>query len=280
LGAAAILIFVFGRSAHVRVPVVVGRDQATAARLVEAAGLRPRVEHVQSTVPAGLVVAEVPRPGKRVTKHAIVTLRLSSGPGMTSIPAVLRERPAQAEQALAQAALTYTLTRQHSATVAAGLVTGSLPSPFSQVSRGTRVTLIVSSGPAQASTPKVVGSAEAAAQATLTRAGFQVVIVREQSAGTAGTVTSQDPAAGTRVKRGTSARIVVAVAPPQVTLPDVTGDDLESAVTSLSRVGVTIEFTNRALRKGETADKVVSQQPSGGSTVAGGSTVTLTVTRS
>jgi len=48
--------FVLLRPEQVRVPGVVGRDQATAARLVTAAGLRVRVTKVRSDQPSGVVI--------------------------------------------------------------------------------------------------------------------------------------------------------------------------------------------------------------------------------
>jgi beta-lactam-binding protein with PASTA domain len=276
-GAAAYLVVV--RHTQVRVPSVVGRDQATAARLTADAGLRVRIERVRSDLPSGLVVSQSPRPRAEANKHSTVVLRLSSGPGLVTVPDLRRQAPGAAEQALRDAGLTFALARQPSTGVPAGQVTSTSPVAGSQASRGTRVTLAVSTGPASARTPNVVGAREAAAQARVVRAGFQVVIVRQESSQPAGQAIAQRPLAGQRRKQGTTIEVIVAAAPPQVSVPDVTGLDLESAVTTLSGLGLRIEFRDQRAGRGARADTVASQSPPAHASIAKGATVTLTVTK-
>jgi serine/threonine-protein kinase len=139
------------------------------------------------------------------------------------------------------------------------------------------VTLGISTGPTCVHTPNVVGQREAAAQARVARAGFQVVIVRQESSQPAGGVIAQRPLAGQRRRKGTAVELVVAAAPPRVSVPDITGLDLENSVTTLSGLGLRIEFRDRRAGRGERIDTVATQDPPAHSSIAKGATVTLTV---
>nr|MDQ6915049.1 PASTA domain-containing protein [Actinomycetota bacterium] len=66
---------------------------------------------------------------------------------------------------------------------------------------------------------------------------------------------------------------------PQVSVPDVTGLDLESAVTTLSGLGLRIAFRDRRATGGERTDTIATQAPPARSQLARGATVTLTVTK-
>jgi serine/threonine-protein kinase len=279
LAGAAAAYFLALRHDQVRVPGVVGRDQATAARLTAGAGLRVRIERARSARPSGLVISQSPAPRAQADEHSTVVLRLSTGPGLVAVPDVRRQPPAGAEQALRDAGLTFGLTRRPSTTVPAGLVASSSPAPGSQAARGSSITLAISTGPTSAATPNVLGQHEAAAQARLARAGFRVVIVRQESSQAAGQAIAQRPLAGRRRKKGTVVQVVVASAPPRVSVPDVTGLDLESAVTTLSGLGLRIEFRDRRAGRGERTDTVATQDPPAHSSIAKGATVTLTVTK-
>jgi hypothetical protein len=62
------------------VPSVVGRQQDAAMLAIDQIGLRLLVHQTASkTVPAGLVVAEAPAPGSRLSQGATVTLTVSAG---------------------------------------------------------------------------------------------------------------------------------------------------------------------------------------------------------
>ena len=115
---------------------MVGRDQATAARLAEEAGFRVRVERVQSSQPSGLVVGQSPGPRARADKHSTVVLKLSAGPASTSVPQLQRQSPPAAEQALREAGLTFTVVRRPSTAVPAGQVASVSPPALSQIPRG------------------------------------------------------------------------------------------------------------------------------------------------
>ena len=77
------------------------------------------------------------------------------------------------------------------------------PSAGKSVVKGSRVTLLVSSGPEQVAVPDVVGLSRDSAQDSLRGEGLKVVVREEPSDKPEDEVISQDPAAGTEVDAGT-----------------------------------------------------------------------------
>ena len=76
---------------------------------------------------------------------------------------------------------------------------------------GSAVNLVVSTGPAPVTVPNVVNLTQAAATTAITTAGLVVGTVTQQSSATvpAGSVISQNPAAGTSVAAGSAVNLVV-----------------------------------------------------------------------
>jgi len=79
LVAAAVLVF-GGKSAHVRVPNVVGMQQTSAVTTLEAEQLRAKVVNLSHSPavspPIGMVMSESPVPEKSVPKHSVVQLNV------------------------------------------------------------------------------------------------------------------------------------------------------------------------------------------------------------
>jgi hypothetical protein len=73
-------------AAAVAVPPVIGRSEAEARTLLDAAGLQPELDFVESDQPAGTVVDADPPPGSQVAPNSTVTLFISEGPPPTSAP--------------------------------------------------------------------------------------------------------------------------------------------------------------------------------------------------
>ena len=83
----------------IQVPDVVGSTRADARIRLRALGLTSTVVPVTSSEPAGTVVGQSPRAGAKLRKEATVSLRISTGPALTSVPDVtgLDEASARAE---------------------------------------------------------------------------------------------------------------------------------------------------------------------------------------
>jgi serine/threonine-protein kinase len=170
-----------------------------------------------------------------------------------------------------------THTVSHSSnTVAEGLVISQNPSPGTRVAKGTLVTLTASSGAPKVVVPALTGLSQAAAQTTLENAGLKMNVHYVPSADVPqGTVTASSPGKGTTVLVGSTVDVNVSSGPKQVGVPGVVGQPYENAAGQLKGAGFNVSRVDVA--NAAPVDQVVSQSPSAGSTVAKGSTVTLSV---
>ncbi len=135
-----------------------------------------------------------------------------------------------------------------------------------------------SAGPAAVLTvqvPSVVGDSQANAVSALTNAGLKSTVTKQTSNESSGTVLSENPNAGVTVTKGTTVALVVSSGVQQVPVPNVVGQPLASAESTLLGAGflVTTDYsTNPA-----TAGTVFSESPAANTPTPKGSSVTLGV---
>lgn len=87
----------------VRVPSVVGQDQASAVADIEAAELEANVFPVPNDAPAGTVVAQDPQGGADAPRGSGVRINVSEGPQTAAVPDVTGREQSEAEQQLRDA---------------------------------------------------------------------------------------------------------------------------------------------------------------------------------
>jgi eukaryotic-like serine/threonine-protein kinase len=158
-----------------------------------------------------------------------------------------------------------------------GLVFAQSPTEGTKVEEGTVVTIDVSTGRPEVTVPSVINESLADAVAELTSAGLDAKVVEVDSDRTPGTVTGQQPSAGTVVVEGTQVRINVSRGPRPVPVPNVIGFPYDQAAAELQRAGFAVARVEVDSDLSEGI--VVGQDPDGNSTSAEGSTVTLSVSR-
>ncbi len=125
----------------VTVPNVVGAARATAETELTEAGLVPEVttEHSQ-TVPEGMVVAQQPEAGPAL-RGDTVTVRVSLGPPLVAVPAVVGKQLEEATRLLEAAGLQVRVERVLGGFF--GTVRATNPAGGEQVPRGSTVTVTV-----------------------------------------------------------------------------------------------------------------------------------------
>lgn len=130
-------------------------------------------------------------------------------------------------------------------------------------------------GTEQVTVPSVTGMTRQQAERTIAQAGLEVgEVTRSENEQVArGRVVSQDPQAGDQLDAGSEVGFEVSLGPPQITLPDVVGDDKNEAADALREEGVRVVLSERG--SDEPADRVVEMQPPAGTEVAPDSRVTL-----
>ncbi|HST18276.1 MAG TPA: Stk1 family PASTA domain-containing Ser/Thr kinase [Gaiellaceae bacterium] len=161
-------------------------------------------------------------------------------------------------------------------TVPSGQVSSQNPGPGTKISKTSTVTLVVSTGIPNVTVPGVVGQDVTSAVAALAQAGLQQKIKRIYSGQQEDTVTGQNPAAGDRVKKGSTVTINVSRGPKPVTLPDVTGVPYVQAESVLRGQGFTVSRVDVQSDQ-QPQGVVVSMDPPQGTAVGKGSKVTLSV---
>jgi serine/threonine-protein kinase len=267
------------KAGQVTVPDVTGQAQEVAVASLRGAGLEPIVTSTANArVTSGLVIGTTPPHGTVVKDGTRVDVFVSSGPGILALPNVTGKKSAEAVKILSEKGFLPTTQNQSSETVAKGLVVSTDPAADTEVQVGGPVTVFVSTGPQEVTVPEVAGESQANATATLSAAGLKVTVSkREVTEPAAGTVISQSPASGSRLKVGGQVTIVVAQAPAKTAVPSVLGESEVEAVAALSGAGFTVNTVTREVTDASKVGTVVQQSPEAGHKLAKGATVTIAV---
>ena len=150
------------------------------------------------TAPADTIIASVPQAGEQVLGGATIDLTVSQGSGVVQIPNVQGQTSQAARSVLEGEPYKFLITvvEEASATVESGRVTRTSPTIGGDTTKGSSVTIYVSTGQATIAVPLVSGLTEAQARAKLTSSGFIVKVEYiEVTTGNAndGRVIAQDP---------------------------------------------------------------------------------------
>ncbi|MBM3664602.1 MAG: Stk1 family PASTA domain-containing Ser/Thr kinase [Actinobacteria bacterium] len=264
-----------GGSDMIAVPDVAGFDAPAASRAITDAGLTPTQRtRASDTVQLGVVIDTQPEAGTEVAKQSTVTILVSSGPAQVTVPNVIGKAVEDAQGTLEKAGFDVT-TEQVASDKEIGTVVRQAPRAGSQAGSGDTITLYVSKGVTKVTVPDVTGNDIDAARSSLASAGLEVGSVTEDD-GTSGlspgTVTGQDPSGGASVSKGSSVDLIVAASGGS-SVPDITGSDSSTARSKLESLGFNVSTAE--VESTQPAGIVVDQDPSGGSQVPAGSTVTI-----
>ena len=221
------------------------------------------------TVPAGDVITTDPAAGTRVTHGGKVILISSLGPVLVTVPSVTGQSLAAADQALTAAGLIPAKpTSETSASIPAGVVIATNPVAYTHWPKNKPVGLVVSAGPPL---PNLVGQQVAYAQAAASEDGFSInQVTVTNSSQPANTIVRQSPAPGTPVTSGEVVTVWVSQGPPGVTVPNVTGLNVNQAQQELAAAGF-----NVSVNQVGPGNNVISYSPQGQQPQ--GSTITITV---
>jgi serine/threonine-protein kinase len=204
------------------------------------------------------------------------------GPGAAAaVPAVANKTVAQAQQLLGGVGFRSTTSDVFDDEVPTGLVVGTDPAAGTEIRKFQPVSLLVSKGPQLFPLPKLTGGTLSEAKTSLNSDGMALGTVTEQfdEQAAAGTVMSQDPAAGTPARHGTPVAIVVSKGPQPIAVPSVVGKSGDDAVAALKAAGLTAKVAPEAVFDRNIPEgAVVSQSPANGTLTRGG-TVTLTISK-
>jgi beta-lactam-binding protein with PASTA domain/tRNA A-37 threonylcarbamoyl transferase component Bud32 len=274
-GAAAYFLVGEGGPDQVAIPEVTGQTAAAAIRELQAAELEAaRVNRANASFPAGDVVDTNPEEGVSVDKGSTVTLVVSTGPELISVPNVVGQPLDNARATLSQFTV-QTAPEEFSSDVAAGNVISQEPSGGT-AAPGSVVTLTVSKGPEQVTVRDVRNVSLSTATDILESQGLAVgTVTKQESSRSEGTVIAQDPGPTATVDKGSSVDLTIAET-PDVQVPSVIGLTGDAAESKLSGLGFDVISQGQETTSAP-ADQVIDQQPAPNTTVSAGSRVVIIV---
>ena len=300
-------VTIFVSSGRLAVPNLIGLREPQAVQKLQTLGFKVAVKRVASTHPKGIVIDQEPTAGVTAVSGTTVTISVSSGVKPVVVPRVVGQTQGDAVHALTKLGLKPVLQNVPS-DEPAGTVVGQKPPAGKEVDKASKVTVNVSTGTGPATTtttattttsatttvgttttaaapvsvPRVAGLAQTPALHRLNTLGLRPTVVYVRSSQPANQVVSQSPVQGTTLRRGSRVRVNVSTGPnpqPNASVPNVVGQDQAAAVQSLRDDGFKVAVLNRPTTDESKGGLVVEEQPHAGSSIPGGSQVTIFVGR-
>ncbi len=128
--------------------------------------------------------------------------------------------------------------------------------------------------------PRVIGMTDRAATIALEKAGFTTRAERAHHVvALRGTVTWQDPPAGTAVPRGSDVHLTVSMGPPLAVVPSVDGMDLDLATRLIAAVGLHVSGVDTVIMKTRASALAARTDPPAGDSVPVGRGVVVHLAR-
>jgi len=257
------------------VPAVLDMPQAKAEKTLRDEGLEVKVVRgFSSNVERGHIMKTDPATGKRIRGTGTVTLTVSRGPDIVTVPDLSGTPVADAKRKLRDRGLIPgTVNREFSDEVAKGSVIRTDPAGGTKRRPDTAVGLTVSRGSA-VEVPGVLGSDRTDAANTLREAGFQVRFADAPVYSTQdkGTVARQTPAEGRKLGKGDTVTLTLSRGPEMISVPNVTGKNVDDAKKQLTDLGFQVEVKKPFLFPQDTVD---SQSVDPGKKAPKGGTITI-----
>ena len=221
------------------------------------------------------IVRSNPGAGSNVHKDEEITLYVSSGVLMLTVPNVAGETQEDATLAIGAVGLEVgEVTESWSEDVPEGSVISTSPAIGETIDHRTAVNLVVSKGRQPLTVPDVLGEPFDEAAASITDLGLGVERVEDYSDDYGiGTVSAISPEAGSTLHRGDTVTLTYCLGSEYVEVPGVKGLSRSDAIAQLEAAGLRVEVQELA----QFFDTVGSQSIGAGQWVKRGTTIQITV---
>ena len=270
-----------GPGAYTTVPPVVAQTEQVARQTLEAAGFEVEVlEQYDFDIPAGLVISSDPGPQERILKSGTVTIVVSLGPEMGTVPSEIIGLPLDdAKNAIVDAGFTVgEEVGEYSDTVPQGQVMTITPAPGEVIALRSPLSLTYSQGPAPVTIPDVIGLKEAEARTLLEGQDyvFTVTVLYDRTADVKkGEVWKVEPGVGSESTRTAAVTITVSEGKPLVEMQSFVGLTDEQAIDLAEELGLVIDWKPYGNLPWFRRELVAAQEPAYGTTLEQGETITL-----
>jgi serine/threonine-protein kinase len=266
----------------VEVPSVTNRSQGEAEKTLTDLGFEFEARPVDAPdgVPPGSVVDQSPAAGEQLEEGSVVVIQVARSTLKVVLDDVSGFNLEEATRRLEEDGFVVDFSYEPDLEIPENVVMRLEPEPNQELERGSRVNLIVSSGPDQVDVPDVKGLSVLEASNELGRAGLpNPTLVYESSEDVEeGTVIRTDPDVGAQVSINRVVLLVVSTGPPEAIVPPVVGLDQASAQVALEQAGFApfVELVD-VPNGSPDAGVVLSQDPAGNTALVTGSTVRIRV---
>jgi serine/threonine-protein kinase len=243
-----------------------------AERYLRNAKLTPKFTEKFDKAPRDAVIAQDPAAGTRVPVRGVVTLTVSKGLSPVATPDIVSLLLSDAVKTLRTRKLDVNVAdRQPSDNIPRNVIASQDPKPGTKVDPGTKINVVISTGPAETVVPDVGGRAFDDAMTTMRNSGFVPHIVYlPQASLAAGTVIDQTPSASSTLHHGDAVTLTIAV--PGL-VPTLAGMPLDQAEKALAAAGYTVG--NIAYTQEGVEGKVVRTEPEAGASLRPGEAVSI-----
>jgi serine/threonine-protein kinase len=193
------------------VPDVVGMNYGDAVQALNDVNLKATKHEVFSQKPVGKVISQDPPAGEQVVEGTEIILEVSRGAKQVVVPSVLGMSEDDARTTLQQAGFEVSSTSAPSDSTPEGIVSDQSPDGGTQASKGSTVTITISTGPSTTTVPDEVGQDKQVAIDDLKANGFKVDVqnVACGDPNQDNIVQDQDPAGGSDAPNGSTVNISV-----------------------------------------------------------------------
>jgi beta-lactam-binding protein with PASTA domain len=237
--------FTAGPGAMTETPKLTNLAEPEASSILKDQGLKVAKNQVFSdSIATGQVVSTDPKAGAKVRKDGTVTLNISKGPELVTVPSVRNKSEDDAIKALQDAKLKVAdkITRKFNNDVDKGKAISTSPTADSKIAPGRTVELVVSKGSQPVPLDNVVGQNVDAAKQLLESKGLDVKIEERdfvEGDPDPGTVVNQVPLAqGQTVNKGSEVTLTVVKIPDGFGfVPDLNGKNFDEAKAILEQAG-------------------------------------------
>lgn len=265
----------------VEVPDVTGKTTEQAMQIIQDAGFEvgKTDSAYDPNTEAGHVSSQNPKGGSRAERGSKIDLVVSQGTEEVEVPDVTGKSLSDAKEALAKAGFVVsTVTEENSDTVESGKVSKQDPQGGKSAKKGSSVNLVVSKGADAVAVPDITGLTPERASKVASELGFNISQSGTQASDTVekGLIISQTLVAGTKANKGATIGYIISTGKKTVTVPNVVGNSWSGAKSTIEGLGLVAnkreEYSNTVA-----AGNVISTNPSSGSSVSSGTTVTVVV---
>lgn len=267
----------------IRVPDVVGMKRTDAEAQLVQLGLKMKVagEEMNAGQPKDTVLTQDPTRDSKLAKGGTVSVTISLGPELVTVPNVVGMGRDQGASAVEAAGLKVGEVTEAFSSQPRGRIASQDPKAETRVPKDSAVNFVLSRGPEMTVVPRVTGMTSEQATEQLKNSGLEAEIQAVFSTTEPeNLVKTQNPAAGESIAKGSKVTLQVTRRPEQKQMPNVVGMTRETAISTLSAAGFTGSpvIENRNVPPGSSDDgKVLDQNPKAGTQTYVTESVTLVV---